>query len=302
MGHIPTGMELFQASDANQWNYIKNRILDCDYYIVIVGEKYGSIGLDGKSYTQMEYEFAVENGIPVAAFLLDEDMRSEVPLKKSQPEAREQIDNFRALCKNRMVKYLKDLAGLGPSVMLALSELFRVQPRIGWVRGNSAASQEVLDELTKLSSEKRALQSEIHHLRLNQASTLNDTDVFIINAMKEIKLCKVDDNYAIFAPSEESLLGLFMKVARHVTESATHFELRSIVGVVYEKDMSIIRDLDLSPIIGELMLYKLFETERYQIDSLYGKPQNAQGFRITTYGKELWIAVMKSSKDRATGG
>jgi hypothetical protein len=86
IGHIPTGMEMFQAGDVSQWHYIKNRILECDYYIVIIAERYGSEGSEGKSYTQMEYEFAVENKIPVAAFLLHEEARKSWPNCKVQSE------------------------------------------------------------------------------------------------------------------------------------------------------------------------------------------------------------------------
>src|ERR1043166_5100054 len=35
---------------------------DFDYYIVIIAGRYGSIGRDGKSYTQMEYEYAGQLG------------------------------------------------------------------------------------------------------------------------------------------------------------------------------------------------------------------------------------------------
>jgi hypothetical protein len=30
--HGPVGMELFQAGDESQWEYIQQRILECDYY------------------------------------------------------------------------------------------------------------------------------------------------------------------------------------------------------------------------------------------------------------------------------
>ncbi|MER8405665.1 DUF4062 domain-containing protein [Mesorhizobium sp. M1307] len=62
LGHIPVGMEAFQASDDTQWDYIKRRIDDSDYYVLIVAERYGS-ELKGKSYTQMEYEYAVAQGV-----------------------------------------------------------------------------------------------------------------------------------------------------------------------------------------------------------------------------------------------
>src|SRR5712692_11805208 len=66
---IPSGMELFPAADEDQWSLIKRVIDDCDYYIVIIAGHYGSMGPEGKSYTQMEYEYAVEKSIPVFGFL-----------------------------------------------------------------------------------------------------------------------------------------------------------------------------------------------------------------------------------------
>jgi Domain of unknown function (DUF4062) len=64
MGHIPVGMELFEAGNEDQWSYIKNRILEVDYYLLIMAERYGSIGPGGISYTEMEYRYAIEPGGP----------------------------------------------------------------------------------------------------------------------------------------------------------------------------------------------------------------------------------------------
>jgi hypothetical protein len=66
---IPSGMELFPAADEDQWTLIKSVIDDCDYYIVIIAGRYGSTGNEGKSYTRMEYEYAIEKRKPVLAFL-----------------------------------------------------------------------------------------------------------------------------------------------------------------------------------------------------------------------------------------
>ena len=51
---IPAGMELFPAADDDQWTLIRKVIDDCDYYIVILAGRYGSLGPGGKSYTQIE--------------------------------------------------------------------------------------------------------------------------------------------------------------------------------------------------------------------------------------------------------
>jgi hypothetical protein len=65
---IPTGMELFPAADDESWELIKRFIAGCDCYIVVVGGRYGSVGEDRKSYTEMEYDYAVAAGLPVLAF------------------------------------------------------------------------------------------------------------------------------------------------------------------------------------------------------------------------------------------
>ena len=42
MGHIPVGMEMFNAADEEQWAVITRTIDQCDYYVVIVAHRYGS--------------------------------------------------------------------------------------------------------------------------------------------------------------------------------------------------------------------------------------------------------------------
>jgi len=67
---IPVGMELFPAADDDQWTLIKRLIDDCDYYILIVGGRYGSLSVEGISYTQMEYEYALSQEILQATLWL----------------------------------------------------------------------------------------------------------------------------------------------------------------------------------------------------------------------------------------
>ncbi len=49
MDCIPAGMELFPAADEDQWQFIKKVIDDCDYYLLIVGGRYGSMTPEGIS-------------------------------------------------------------------------------------------------------------------------------------------------------------------------------------------------------------------------------------------------------------
>ena len=59
LGHFPAGMEFFPAIGEEQLNYINSIIDLCDYYVLIVGGRYGSLSPDGISYTEKEYDCAV---------------------------------------------------------------------------------------------------------------------------------------------------------------------------------------------------------------------------------------------------
>ena len=73
-GHIPAGMELFAAGDQSQWAVIKAWIEESDVYMLILGGRYGSIEPgSGKSYTQLEYEYAIEIGKPLFAVVITEN-------------------------------------------------------------------------------------------------------------------------------------------------------------------------------------------------------------------------------------
>src|SRR6266436_2591748 len=83
---IPSGMELFQASDDDQWTLIKRVIDDCDYYLVIIAGRYGSMK-DGVSYTEMEYDYAISQGKPVIAFLHQDPGAIESKFSEKDAEA-----------------------------------------------------------------------------------------------------------------------------------------------------------------------------------------------------------------------
>lgn len=71
-GHIPAGMELFKAGKS-QMRTIQKWIDDSDVYMLILGGRYGSIeSVSGKSYTHLEYEYALSKNMPVFAIVLDD--------------------------------------------------------------------------------------------------------------------------------------------------------------------------------------------------------------------------------------
>src|SRR5262245_4103617 len=69
LADFPAGRELFPASDADQWALIKGVIDDNDYYVLLIGGRYGSTSESGISYTEMEFDYAIKSAKPVLAFI-----------------------------------------------------------------------------------------------------------------------------------------------------------------------------------------------------------------------------------------
>jgi uncharacterized protein DUF4062 len=151
MDCIPAGMELFPAADEEQFQFIKRVIDDCDYYLLIVGGRYGSTTAEGISYTEKEYDYAVEKGLKVIALI--HGSPDDIPLGKSEkdPMLRDKLEGFRKkVSTGRMVKFWKSADELPGLVALSLAFTIKTYPAIGWIRANKAASEDLLAEINDL--------------------------------------------------------------------------------------------------------------------------------------------------------
>lgn len=138
---VPTGMEIFQATDDNQWDLIKKVINSCDYYIVIIGGRYGSIHPQtGKSYTQMEYEYALEIGIPILGFIY-KDIKN---LPWSKIDNVSKLESFIELVKKKMIRFWTTPEDLAKSVLLSFHKIVSTHPRTGWIRADEVNNQVAL--------------------------------------------------------------------------------------------------------------------------------------------------------------
>lgn len=134
---IPTGMELFQASNLDQWNWIKQVIDDCDYYIVIVAGKYGTIHPKYNiSYTEMEYKYALEKGKPIIGFL-HRDI-SLLPVKKAEtnPDIIAKLNSFSNLVSRKLIKYWDNTHELSSVISRSIIHMINTVPSVGWIRAN----------------------------------------------------------------------------------------------------------------------------------------------------------------------
>ncbi len=147
---IPSGMELFPAANEDQLSLIRKVISDCDYYIVIIAGKYGSIGPEGLSYTEMEYRYAIEAGKPLIAFIHRNIQSLPGNKLEENDEARKKLATFMELAKKKMVKFWDSPQELGSVVSRSLIQLIKNNPMPGWVRADNLPSESAAQEILKL--------------------------------------------------------------------------------------------------------------------------------------------------------
>jgi hypothetical protein len=159
---IPAGMELFPAADDDAWTLIERVIEESDYYLLVIGGKYGSIDPQTEiSFTEKEYDYAVSLKRPVMAFLHGDP--GSIPFKKSEQDeqAREKLAEFRKKVESsKHVKFWTSASDLQGRVAMSYASFQKRYPAVGWIRGDVQTSTESLSELNELrkkldASEKR---------------------------------------------------------------------------------------------------------------------------------------------------
>ena len=161
---IPTGMELFPAIDEEQFEFIKKIIDDSDYYLLIIGGRYGTLTSEGVSYTEKEYHYALEKGIKIIALLHENP--DTLPLNKSENDekARTKLEVFReTVSQGRLIKFWNTPSELPGLVAISFSQTIKTYPADGWVRASSFPTTSNLIELEELKKENEQLKIKLSH-------------------------------------------------------------------------------------------------------------------------------------------
>ncbi|QHT45585.1 DUF4062 domain-containing protein [Bacillus sp. SB49] len=147
-GHIPAGMELFTAASKSQWQVIEEWIKESDLLMLILGGKYGSLEPEtGKSYTQLEYEFAIKHEIPVFSIVLNDQYlinkkAASINLEVYEREAKqsniEKYDRFKKTVLDNIVSFVGGIEEIPTEISYSLQEFVRKDDSEykfrGWVR------------------------------------------------------------------------------------------------------------------------------------------------------------------------
>lgn len=143
-------MELFPATDEDAWSLIKEVIDDCDYYLLIIAGKYGSVNSEGIGYTEMEFDYAISQSKPVMCFVHENLEELKVSKVETSDTAKERLNIFRNKAQQKHCKFWISAHDLGGKVSRSLIQLKKKHPSDGWVPGRYAADQKMLSEMEKM--------------------------------------------------------------------------------------------------------------------------------------------------------
>lgn len=168
-GHIPAGMELFKAGKS-QMKTIKKWIDDSDVYLLILGGRYGSIESEsGLSYTQLEYEYAIQKQMPVFSIVLTERFLHTKAAAVGENAVFEKKNiskykKFKDLVLTQIVKEINDISAISGAVLGTLNEFLYDDEYClsGWVKGTKINNDpQMISRLQFLEKENKNLKSRI---------------------------------------------------------------------------------------------------------------------------------------------
>ena len=162
MDCIPTGMEAFVASNESQWDVIKRVIVECDYYVLIMGGRYGSVTEEGISYTEKEYRYAQQLGIPVLAFVHGDPEAISVRKTEKIEASRLKLESFRLEVMSKYpVRSWSTPTELGGLVSRSLIREIKTNPRSGWIRNDGSSPISLLEQINRLTEENGKLREAV---------------------------------------------------------------------------------------------------------------------------------------------
>jgi len=176
---IPAGMEAFVATDNEQFEVIKKVIDLCDYYILIIGKRYGSVNPDARiSYTEMEYDYAKSKGIPVLVFAIDESV--DLPDdKQEQDEYKiESLKTFRnKAMANRLASMWKNSDELTGAIAISIMRAKVEISRPGWQRATDYDEVSLRREIMDLQKNNNELINDLAEAKKMVVALTEQTDV-----------------------------------------------------------------------------------------------------------------------------
>lgn len=178
LGYHPVGMEYFNLSNDSIWEHIKKLIEASDYYILIIGSRYGTESDLGLSYTQQEYMYAKELKKPIKVLVLDKEVAESkmISADRETREKQKKLSDFRSAVTAEGVEFWSDPS----SYLRCVSKIGRWildTPTEGWIRGHVKSENEILRYLFNSSHDFKDIEVQDDSIRYLPQKSFDMADV-----------------------------------------------------------------------------------------------------------------------------
>ena len=150
--------------------------------------------------------------------------------RDDDPSKAKNLDMFiEKTTKNKMCEFWDNDDDLSTKIAIALPNIFRKTPRIGWVRSDKAFSPEDSEESAKLRRENRDLRNEIKSLKAkgeNRKPNLN----ILINDSSNIKFSYVSNEKMVATFGNQKMPLLFMPYPETINPDAIPDHLKAYLS------------------------------------------------------------------------
>jgi hypothetical protein len=209
-GHIPAGMELFTAGDKSQMETIKRWIDESDIYMLILGGRYGSIEpIASLSYTELEYDYAVEKEMPIFAVVITEnalDLKVKENgidfIERQQPMA---LNNFRTKVLSNISSFFEDTKDIKLAVHETIGDFVGRYDFSGWVKGNTVVDNtSLIEEIQRLTTQRNVFEKQLEELKktCNKVTKAESVQVDLLELAR--LLSKIEIETSVFNEPEET--------------------------------------------------------------------------------------------------
>ncbi len=305
MDCIPAGMEIFPAIDEEQLEFIKRVIDDCDYYILIIGGRYGSTTHEGISYTEKEFDYAVERDLKIIALIHGSPDDISFGKSEQDPSRREKLNSFKdKVMRNRLIRYWRTGDELPGLVMSSLLTTIKTYPAIGWVRATGIPNAEVLSEINSLRKRIAELDSDLASARAKIPVGPNVDDLVPLDEKVTVK-GSYREKGGVSRPGVKATWStrlswreLFSTVAPTLLLPTYDSVLRHSIAdlllgrIGRDEYQAVVSDLDFDGLKVQLMAYGLVDVRPLQTSN----GGMALFWQLTSYGQQLMLQTRSVRK------
>ncbi len=132
--------------------FARRQIDDCDYFILMLGSRYGELSASGVSYMHLEYIYAVTKQKPILVLMYEAPETRSEQFQDKTPEGKVKFLDFRRQLQRERdtVMTFRDLRDLEIAIRHTMPQFLSRYPAQGWIRPNQQLVQQLQDENEQL--------------------------------------------------------------------------------------------------------------------------------------------------------